>query len=162
VRHELARVIGNQPARFADPDAGCFSADHPGADDRMALGKGDRSREALVYVLASNFRLLSLSEGAWYLDGAMRIPLVVPPNPLTPEQYAKSLGISRRRFLELKAIAEKALADVAARGATGLGLTVPEFFEYIRKPDSTLDLASLQRQPNGSPRKRTRHASKRN
>ena len=58
----------------------------------------------------------------------------MPPNPLTPEQYAKKLGVSRKRFLELMAIADKALAETAAKRAAELGLTLPQFYEYVRTP----------------------------
>ncbi len=43
----------------------------------------------------------------------MRTQVVVPHNPITPEQYAKKLGISRKRFLELKAITDRVLAENA-------------------------------------------------
>ena len=43
----------------------------------------------------------------------MRTQVIVPPNLETPEQYAKKLGISRKRFLELKAITDKVRAENA-------------------------------------------------
>ena len=45
----------------------------------------------------------------------MRTQVIVPPNPITPEQYAKKLGISRKRFLELKAITDRVLAENASK-----------------------------------------------
>lgn len=55
----------------------------------------------------------------------MRTPVVVPPNPTTPEQYAKKLGISRKRFLELKAITDKVLAENASRYQDDRGKVSP-------------------------------------
>ena len=56
----------------------------------------------------------------------MRAPLVVPPNPITPEEYARKLGISRKRFLELKAITDKVLADNAHKYLDTGSLSVQE------------------------------------
>ena len=43
----------------------------------------------------------------------MRKQVIVPPNLETPEEYARKLGISRKRYLELKAITDKVLAENA-------------------------------------------------
>ena len=58
----------------------------------------------------------------------MRTPVVIPPdpNPLTPEQYAKKLGISRKRFRELSAITDKALAEYAHKSIEELETEMDE------------------------------------
>lgn len=62
----------------------------------------------------------------------MRTRVVVPPNPLTQEQFAAKLGVSRKRFLELKAIAGRAFAQVAGKRAADMGLTIPEYLQFIK------------------------------
>ena len=50
----------------------------------------------------------------------MQTPVVVIPDSLTPEQFARKLGISRKRFLEIKAITDKVLAENAPRYQTSV------------------------------------------
>ena len=59
----------------------------------------------------------------------MRTQVVVPYNPITAEQYAKKLGISRKRFLELKAITDRVLAENAHKYQGG-SFTVSAISNY--------------------------------
>ena len=62
----------------------------------------------------------------------MRTSVVVAPNPLTQEQFAKKLGISRKRFLELKVITDRVFNDVVGKRAVEMGLTIPVYLKHIR------------------------------
>ncbi len=91
------------------------------------------------------------------------------PDSLTPEQFAKKLGISRKRHLELHALAQQAMAATAAERAKQMGITVPQFFEYMRNPDARLDsmksnaepsrFKRARQSPKGSPRAAKREVS---
>ena len=62
----------------------------------------------------------------------MRTPVIVPPNPLTAEQYARQVGISRKRFLELQAISEGVFNDIVGKRAAERGMSIDEFLYSLR------------------------------
>ena len=63
-------------------------------------------------------------------------PVVVFPDNLTPEQFAKKRGVSKKRFRELQIIAEKAFNEAASEKAAEMGVTVEEFLDSLRRtPD---------------------------
>jgi hypothetical protein len=87
----------------------------------------------------------------------MRTPLVVVPDSLTPEQFAKKIGIPRKRFLELKAITDRVFADVVGKRADDAGLTIPEYLKSLRTPPDSTSPAPEAAASNG---KKTHRRSK--